>query len=122
MWSKIVQLIVIEDDPGMLYFKYSYDSDCNKFKFKTTNTMHIEMNRTTKRQKYKPQKGITSAKKKDLLKLCKKGLIPKQDHAFFDSPTVTTSGGKKDDLIQTVILTVRNMNLLIHIKIGQNLH
>ena len=54
--------------------------------------------------------------------LCKKGLIPKQHHAFFDSPTVTTSGGKKDDLIQTVILTVRKMNLLIHIKIGQNLH
>ena len=80
------------------------------------------MNRTPKRKKYKPQKGITSAKKKDLLMLCKKGLIPKQHHAFFDSLTVTTSGGKKDDLIQTVILTVRKMNLLIHIKIGQNLH
>ena len=93
-----------------------------KCKFKTTNTRHIEINRTAKRQKYKPQKRITSAKKKDILMLCKKGLIPKQHHAFFDSPTVTTSGGKKDDLIQTVILTVRKMNLLIHIKIGQNLH
>ena len=30
--------------------------------------------------------------------LCKKGLIPKQHHAFFDSPTVTTFGGKKDDV------------------------
>ena len=28
--------------------------------------------------------------------LCKKGLIPKQHHAFFDSPTVTISGGMKD--------------------------
>ena len=28
--------------------------------------------------------------------LCKKGLIPKQHHAFFNSPTVTTSGGMKD--------------------------
>ena len=54
--------------------------------------------------------------------LCKKGLNPKQHHAFFGSPTVTTSGGKKNDLIQTVILTVRKMNLLIHIKIDQNLH
>ena len=79
------------------------------------------MNKTTKRQKYKPQKGITSAKK-DLLMLCRKGLIPKQHHAFFDSLTVTTSGSKKDNLIQAVILTVRKMNLLIHIKIGQNLH
>ena len=28
--------------------------------------------------------------------LCKKGLIP-QHYAFFNSPTVTTAGGKKDD-------------------------
>ena len=85
-------------------------------------TKYVEMNRTTKRQRYKPRKGITSVKKKDLLMLCKRRLIPKQHHAFFDSLTVATSGGKKDDLIQTVILTVRKMNLLIHIKIGQNLH
>ena len=51
MWSKIVQLKVIEDDPDTLYFKYSYDSDYKKAKFKTTNTRHVEMNRTTKRQK-----------------------------------------------------------------------
>ena len=96
-----MQLKVIEDDPDMLYFKYSYDSDYKKCKFKTTNTRHVEMNRTTKRQKYKPKKGTTSAMKKDLLILCKKGLIPKQHQAFFDSPTVATSGGKKDNLIQT---------------------
>ena len=29
--------------------------------------------------------------------LCKRRLISKQ-HAFFDSPTVITSGGKKDDI------------------------
>ena len=29
--------------------------------------------------------------------LCKKELIPKQHHAFFNSHTVTTSGGKKDE-------------------------
>ena len=27
MWSEIVQLKVIENDPDMLYFKYSYDSE-----------------------------------------------------------------------------------------------
>ena len=30
IWSKIVQFKVIEDDPDMLYFKYSYDSDYKK--------------------------------------------------------------------------------------------
>ena len=46
-----------------------------KCKFKITNKRHAEMNRIAKRQQYKPQKGITSAKKKYLLMLCKKGLI-----------------------------------------------
>ena len=69
-----------------------------KCKFKATNTRHVETNRVAKRPKYKSQKLITSAKKKNLLMLCKKGLIPKQHCAFFDSPTVTMSGQKKDDI------------------------
>ena len=32
--------------------------------FKTINKRRVEINRTAKRQKYKSQKGITSAKKK----------------------------------------------------------
>ena len=59
------------------YISNSYDSDYKRSKFKTTNTKHAEMNRTAKRQMYKSPKGITSAKKKDLLMLSKKGLIPK---------------------------------------------
>ena len=59
---------------------------------------NVKMNRTTKRQKYKPQKGITSAKKNNLLMLWKNGLIPKQHHVFFDSPTMAMSVGKKDDI------------------------
>ena len=51
---------------------------------------------TAKSQMYKYLKRNSSAKKEDLLMLCKKGSIPKQ-HAFFHSPTVTTSGRQKDD-------------------------
>ena len=43
-------------------------------------------------------KSLTLAKKKDLLMLCKKGLIPKQHYAFLGWPTETTTGGKKDDI------------------------
>ena len=46
-----------------------------KCKFKATNTRHVEMNRVAKRPKYKSQKLITSAKKKNLVMLCKKGLF-----------------------------------------------
>ena len=56
------------------------------------------MNRKTKTPKCKHQKVITSAKNKDLLMVCKKWLISKQYHAFFDSPTLATSGEKKDDI------------------------
>ena len=111
----------------MLHFKYSYDSDYTRCKFTTTNKRHVEMNRTANRQMYKSPKGISSAKKKDLLMLCKNRLFPKQHHDFFNSPTVTTSGGNKHvmmsiNMILTVNLTVTKMNLLIHIKIDQNLH
>ena len=34
MWSEIVQLKIIEHDPDMIYFKFSYDSDHKKCKFK----------------------------------------------------------------------------------------
>ena len=81
----------------MLHFNYSYDRDYKRYKFKTTNTRHNEVNKTAKRQTYKSPKQITSAKKKDLLMLYEKGLIPKQHHAFFSSQTVTTSGRKIDD-------------------------
>ena len=74
------------------------------------------MNKAAKRQIYKSHKEITMAKKKDLLMLCKKGFIPKQHYAFLYSPTVTTSDKRKMILILTVILTVRKMNLLMHIK------
>ena len=47
--------------------------------------------------------------------LWKKGLIPKQ-HTFFDSPIVTTSEERKMMLTLAVILTVRKINLLMHIK------
>ena len=93
----------------MLYFKYSYGSG-----YKSTNKRHAEVNRKEKRQKYKPQKGITSARKNDLLMLCKKRLISKQYDASFDSLTVI--------LILRVILTARKkMNLLIYIKVGLKL-
>ena len=50
MWSEVVQqLKVFEDDLGMLHFKYSYDSDCKRCKFKTTNIGYHEMSRTAKK-------------------------------------------------------------------------
>ena len=103
MWSDIVQIKVIKDESDMLYFKYSYRVTISL----KQPIRHVEMNRTAKRQKYKSQKGITSPKKTDILMLYKKGLIPKQHHAFFDSPTEKTSGQRKMILILTVILAVR---------------
>ena len=105
MLSETVQVKVIEDDPDMLHFKYSYNY--KKCKFKTTNTNDFEMNRTSKRQMCNSHKGITSVKKTDLLRIYKKGLILKQDSTIFNSPTVTTSAERKMILILTVIVRVK---------------
>ena len=59
MWSKIVQLKVIKDDPGLLYFKYSYDSDYKKYKFKITNTRHVD------RKEQQRDKSISLKKESD---------------------------------------------------------
>ena len=94
MWSRLLKMTLTFHISNIVM---AVTIKKNKFK-KTTNTRHVEMNRTAKRQKYKLQKGIISAKKKDLLMLCKKGLTSKQDHAFFDWLPVRASGGKKDDI------------------------
>ena len=47
------------------------------------------------KQKYNKEKGIPAAKKKDLLQLCKKGYIPTNHHAFYESLSVTKT--KEDD-------------------------
>ena len=70
-------------------------TDYKRCTFKISNTRHVKMNTTAKRQKCKSPKRITSVKIKDLLMKCKKGLILK--HAFFILTTITTGGGKKDD-------------------------
>ena len=49
VWSEIVQLNDFEDDLDMVLFKYSYDSDYKRCKFKTTITRHVEVNRTAVR-------------------------------------------------------------------------
>ena len=56
MWPEIRQLKVIEDDLDILHFKYTYDSNCKRCKFKTNKTRHIEINRTAKGQMYKSPK------------------------------------------------------------------
>ena len=59
MWSDIVQLNVIKGDLDMLHFKYSYQSNIKRCKFKTNNIRHFEINVTAIRQIYKLPKGIT---------------------------------------------------------------
>lgn len=62
MQSDIVQLKTIEDNCDILHFKYTYDNDYWKCKFRTANIIYVDKNRTTKRKKFKPEKGTASAK------------------------------------------------------------
>ena len=102
MWSEIVQLKVIEEDPCMLYFKYNYSDEYKKCNFRVESaTTRSEKDRVAKKQKYHAKIGITAAKKKDLLTLCKKGYIPKNHHAFYES--LAFMDRKEDDDVHVVL-------------------
>lgn len=64
MQSDIVQLKTIEDNCDILHFKYTYDNDYWKCKFRTANIIYVDKNRTTKRKKFKPEKGTDQQNRK----------------------------------------------------------
>ena len=52
MWFEIVQKMILTCYISSIFMT----GTIKKCKFKTINTVYVEMNRTTKRQKHKPQK------------------------------------------------------------------
>ena len=85
---------VIEDDPDMLYFKYSYDSVYKNASSKQLIQGRLKWTELQGDKNVSLKKASHRQMKKYLLILCKKGLIPKQHHAFFNSLTVAISGAK----------------------------
>ena len=83
-WSEIVSIKFHSDDPEKILFKYSYEEDYRKAKFSATKK-NLRTQHEPCIRKYRQPCGINKQKKKDLLQLCQKQLIPSRHHRFYES-------------------------------------
>lgn len=95
-WLKIKRLRYEKQQPGIILFSYSYTGEYQKLQ------SHSILPGRPKRPDplenlYKSELPITESKKNDLLKLCKTGVIPKDQHGWIQ-------GLKKKKTIQEVNL------------------
>lgn len=93
-WSEITCVKFHADNPETMQFKYSYEEE-----YRTTHFFSTQKNLRQKqepcRRKYKKPCGITEQKKKDLLQLCEKQLIPKRHHQFYETLPVNNNKSEK---------------------------
>ena len=96
MWSKIVQLKVCVAHPDILFYKYNCREEYRKCAFRITVPVTRDNQRKEyaekMKQKYVGPRGITLEKKHDLLQLCKKSLIPRQHHSFYEGLEIRHTG------------------------------
>jgi len=83
-WLQIRWLRFEKCDPDYISFKYSCDDEFKEMRV-TENTKkgRPAANVTEIPKRYKSKQSISSAKKKDLLNLCKNGVIPHEYHEFY---------------------------------------
>ena len=76
-WLQIRWLRFEKCDSDYISFKYSFDDEFRKMKVtENTKKERPAANVTEIPKRYKSKQSISSAKKKDLLNLCKNGVIP----------------------------------------------
>jgi hypothetical protein len=106
-WLKIKRLRYEKCKPNVILFSYDYESE-----YKELYVYKLQPGRPRKiglEQLYPNQLPITEAKKKDLLKLCRTGVIPKEHHQWFSSmkstklavPDVTPEPSLDEQLLET---------------------
>ena len=85
-WLKIKWLRYMKSEPDTLQFKYRVDEDFKVLKTRGTSGRRGKLEGTVKPSpRYKTKITLAPAKKKDLLDLCKMGVIPVEYHSFYQS-------------------------------------
>lgn len=88
-WANMMQMEFRKDEPGVISFKYKYsDAEFQSVKIEgsrastrnSSNEFPIELPKL-----YEKEPGISEDKRKDLVKLCEKNLIPPRFHSFYKS-------------------------------------
>jgi hypothetical protein len=82
-WTQMKWMRFTESDPHACYFKYNMnDNDFERVQLKKETQPSAE---DPLSKLYKSKLPISSAKKKDLIALCKKGIIPSEFHDYYKS-------------------------------------
>ncbi|XP_045506624.1 uncharacterized protein LOC123702846 [Colias croceus] len=93
-WLKIKCLRFEKELPGFIKYRYDYDGPYNllntlckpgRLTRRTVNSEMPTLNTEDLPRAYKQCLPITKLKKKDLLQLCKKNIIPKELHGWYES-------------------------------------
>ena len=84
MWSQIKHLKFVANQADYIFFKYDHADEFRKCLFR--QEQHgTRAEKNISRALYSEILGICSQKKEDLMKLCSKGLIPKNHHSFYEA-------------------------------------
>ena len=97
-WSRIMNIMFRKNQPDTMYFKYDVTQK-EYLQVKLISTRPTRSSETTNpiasRRKYQTPPGICAAKKRDLLTLCEKRLVPEKYHSFYQNLVVNKA--KADD-------------------------
>ena len=100
-WSSIKHVKFVAMHPTKMFFKYKGDEFSSVAIKQEKREMRTSVNlEQVNRQLYASPIGIDKAKKSDLLKLCKKGLIPEQHHAWFENLKVNSQEAEDDTAME----------------------
>ena len=101
MQASIKQVKFTLEKPEPIFFKYKYEDNYISVNFRTgTPKIRNTESRSVKSNNrlYEKPVGISKKKKDDLMKLCKKGYIPKHHHGFYEVLKCNDENDQDDDV------------------------
>ena len=86
-WSDIVHFRYTRESPDSIYFKYDFDQNFKQIKVVSSTRTNRKMKKCSQSlpKLYSSLLPISAAKKKDLLNLCKKEIIPSVHHHYYEN-------------------------------------
>ncbi|CAC5366360.1 unnamed protein product [Mytilus coruscus] len=98
-WLHIKWLRYTKAYPDSIQFKNDFDKDFRILKVSATSKRGRQTGDNVLPKKYTSRQQISAAKKKDLVSLCKKGIIPSEYHDFYKS--LPSNSNIEDTLAET---------------------
>ncbi|CAC5380535.1 unnamed protein product [Mytilus coruscus] len=105
-WLKIRWLRYTKENPDCILFKYKMDDEFREMKVALTSTRGRATEEYQLIKKYTSRQSISAAKKKDIVGLCKKGIIPSEYHEYYKS--LLANINVKDTLAETDVEEEKN--------------